>query len=154
MTTTAARPAEAPYVSAELYAEVQAFYARQMSLLDGSDIDPVAWSQTFTEDAVFGTNMQEEPDVGRAAILESLNGGLKHIHGQGPVDFRHWFGMVDVQEQPDGSLHTRYYALAMATPQGGSLKIRGHMLCRDELVRRDGRWLVSRRHLEADGLPA
>ncbi|MFE6721711.1 nuclear transport factor 2 family protein [Streptomyces albidoflavus] len=151
---TAARPAGTPFVSAELYTEVQAFYARQMGLLDGSDIDPVAWSMTFTEDAVFGSNMQEEPDVGRAAILESLNGGLEHIHGQGPVDFRHWFGMIDVQEQQDGSMHTRYYALAMATAQGASLKIRGHMLCRDELVRQDGRWLVSRRHLEADGLAA
>ncbi|GGQ46688.1 nuclear transport factor 2 family protein [Streptomyces mutabilis] len=147
-------PPQAPYVSADLYAQIQQFYSRQMNLLDGSAADPVAWSQTFTEDAVLGSNFQETPDTGRAAILKSMRDALAHISAQGTGDFRHWLAMIDVQPQPDGTLRTRYYGLAMATPEGGSLKIRGHVLCRDELVRQAGRWLVRRRHLEADGVPA
>lgn len=147
-------PLQAPYVSADLYAQIQEFYARQMNLLDGRTADPVAWSQTFTEDAVLGSNFQEAPETGRPAILKSMREALDHIAAQGTGDFRHWLAMIDVQPQPDGSLRTRYYGLAMATPVGGSLTIRGHVLCRDELVRRAGRWLVRRRHLEADGVPA
>ncbi|MWA08023.1 nuclear transport factor 2 family protein [Streptomyces sp. BA2] len=147
-------PPDAPYVSVELYAQVQEFYARQMNLLDGSTADPVAWSRTFTEDAVLGSNFQDAPDTGQPAILRSMREALAHIAAQGTGDFRHWLAMLDVQPQADGSVRTRYYGLAMATPPGGSLRIRGHVLCHDELVRRAGRWLVRRRHLEADGVPA
>ncbi|WP_069814243.1 nuclear transport factor 2 family protein [Streptomyces sp. TP-A0874] len=141
------------FASARLYTEVQQFYARQMNLLDGDAPDPEGWAATFTEDAVFDSNLQEEPDTGRAAILRSVREGIGHIYGGGPLDFRHWFGMIDVRPQSDGSLRTRYYALAMATPKGGSLNIRGSVLCRDRLVRQDGGWLVRRRELTADGAP-
>ncbi|MGW7081750.1 nuclear transport factor 2 family protein [Streptomyces sp. NPDC054866] len=147
-------PSDGTYVSAELYTQVQEFYARQMNLLDGGTADPVAWSRTFTQDAVLGSNLQEAPDTGRPAVLRAMREGLEHIAAQGPVDFRHWFAMIDVQPQQDGSLRTRYYGLAMSTASGGKLQIRGHMLCRDELVRREGRWLVRHRYLEADGVPA
>ncbi|MCF2435621.1 nuclear transport factor 2 family protein [Streptomyces thinghirensis] len=40
-----------PFVSAELYARVQQFYARQMGLID--DGRPADWAETFTEDATF-----------------------------------------------------------------------------------------------------
>jgi SnoaL-like domain len=138
------------YVPAQLFTEIQQFYARQMNLLDGATPDPDAWAGTFTEDAVFGSNMDDAPVIGRAAILESVQGGVARIFAE-DVDFRHWFGMLDVEAQEDGSLRTRYYALSMSTPRGGSLDIRGHVVGRDHLVSEDGRWLVRHRHLEADG---
>lgn len=142
-------PAPAPYVPTDVYVRVQHFYARQMHLLDGARPDPVAWSRTFTEDAEFGADFQEAPDIGRPAILESVRQGLQHIHAGGPVDFRHWFGMIDVHEDADATLRTRYYALALSTPKGGRLRIRGHLLCRDRLVHHGGGLLVSHRHLSA-----
>ncbi len=151
--TAPERPTDS-YVPAEIYVRVQQFYAGQMHLLDGIGADPVAWSRTFTEDAEFSSALQGEPDVGRAAILESVRQGLGHIHAEGPVDFRHWFGMIDVTEAADGGLRTRYYALAFSTARGGPLRVRGHMLCRDHLVWDGDRLLVRRRHLEADGFRA
>ncbi|ATZ29844.1 nuclear transport factor 2 family protein [Streptomyces lavendulae] len=143
--------AGADYVPAALYAEVQQFYARQMNLLEGEAADPDAWAETFTEDAVFESAGEPEPQTGREDLRETVRAGVNHIAAQG-LDFRHWFGMVGVEQRPDDTLRTRYYALAMATPQGGPLKIRGSLLCHDDLVRgEDGRLLVRRRSLDADG---
>ncbi|MEV5437260.1 nuclear transport factor 2 family protein [Streptomyces sp. NPDC052682] len=144
-------PAE-EYAPASLYTEVQQFYARQMSLIEGRGADPDAWADTFTEDAVVESAADEGPDVGREAIRASVRAGVAHIAAQG-WDFRHWFGMLDVRPQHDGSLRTRYYALAMATERGGALEIRGSLLCRDELVRGPGGrgWLVRHRALVPDG---
>ncbi|MFF5707130.1 nuclear transport factor 2 family protein [Streptomyces sp. NPDC012794] len=140
-----------PYVSAELYAEVQQFYAWQMNLVEGPGADADAWAQTFTEDAVFESAGEPEPQRGRDALRATVRAGVEHIAAQG-LDFRHWFGMVGVEQRPDHTLRTRYYALAMATAPGGPLAIRGSLLCHDELVRADdGRLLVRRRSLEADG---
>lgn len=141
-------------VPAGLYTEVQQFYAWQMNLLEGDAADPDAWADTFTEDAVFESTVQERPETGREAIRTSVRAGVEHIAAQG-LDFRHWFGMLGVEQDADGSLRTRYYALAMATPPGGALKARGSLLCFDHLVRgEDGRLRVSRRSLRADGRAA
>ncbi|MFD2622724.1 nuclear transport factor 2 family protein [Streptomyces chumphonensis] len=137
-------------VSAQVYADVQQFYARQMNLIEGSDADPDAWAETFTEDAVFEASSQERPETGRAAIRASVRAGVAHIAAQG-LDFRHWFGMLDVRPQSDGSLRTRYYALAMATPAGGALGVRGSSLCHDHLVPAGGGWRVRHRSVRADG---
>jgi hypothetical protein len=142
----------APYcVPAEVYTEVQQFYARQMNLLEGDQADPDAWAETFTEDAVFESTAQPAPEVGRAAIRASVRAGVAHIAAQ-RLDFRHWFGMVGVEQAPDRVLRTRYYALAMATAPGGPLRVRGSLLCFDELVRdASGSLAVRRRSLHADG---
>ncbi|MEO3977582.1 nuclear transport factor 2 family protein [Streptomyces sp. CAU 1734] len=139
-------------VPAGVYAQVQQFYTWQMGLLEGDEADPEAWAATFTEDAVFASTVQPEPERGRAAILASVRAGVAGIAAQ-RLDFRHWFGMVGVEEgDEEGSLRTRYYALAMATPRGGSLKVRGSLLCYDDLVRGEsGGLLVARRTLVADG---
>ncbi|MEE1929391.1 nuclear transport factor 2 family protein [Streptomyces sp. TRM 70351] len=137
-------------VSAQVYTDVQQFYARQMNLIEGADADPDAWAETFTEDAVFEAGGQPEPQVGREAIRASVREGVAGIAAAG-LDFRHWFGMLDVTAEPDGSLRTRYYALAVATPRGGPLGVRGSLLCHDHLVPRDGRWQVRRRSVAADG---
>ncbi|MCF6525772.1 nuclear transport factor 2 family protein [Streptomyces sp. JJ36] len=140
------------YAPAELYAGIQQFYARQMNLLEGRDADPDAWADTFTEDAVLESTVQEAPERGREAVRASVRAGVAQIAAQ-RLDFRHWFGMLDVDPQPDGSVRTRYYALALATPRGGALAVRGSLRCRDHLVRDGDRWLVRHRSLEADGAP-
>ena len=140
-----------PYVSAQLYAEVQQFYARQMNLIEGADADPDAWAETFTEDAVFASPGPQPMEVGREAIRASVQGTVDSFAAQ-RLDFRHWFGMIDVTEGPDGDLRTRYYALGWATPAGGALSARGSLVCHDHLVRgEDGGWRVRERRLSADG---
>ncbi|MFF4324692.1 nuclear transport factor 2 family protein [Streptomyces sp. NPDC001568] len=139
------------YVSAEVYTEVQQFYARQMNLLEGASADPDAWAHTFTEDAVFESVGEPEAQEGREALRDTVGAGVAHIAAQG-LDFRHWFGMVGVEQKPDGVLRTRYYALAMATALGGPLQVKGSLLCHDDLVREDdGRLLVRRRSVAEDG---
>src|SRR5690606_18154056 len=125
------------------YAEVQHFYAYQMGLLDDGDV--AAWAATFTDDAVF-EDATSEPLLGRVAIQTSVQARVDQLKAEGR-QFRHWFGMVNVTERPDGGLDTSLYALAMSTPAGGALTVHGHVVCRDHLVPQAGGWLVRRRHV-------
>lgn len=155
------------FVPPQVFTEVQQFYARQMNLLDGAAPDNAAWAATFTEDAVFESNVAERL-VGRPAILRSVTAATDRIFAD-DLDFRHWIGMLDIEPLDDaeedgdgagedgdggGGLRTRYYALAMSTPRNGSLTIRSHTVGFDHLVRRDGRWLVRHRYLSVDGRPS
>ncbi|MFI9812612.1 nuclear transport factor 2 family protein [Saccharothrix variisporea] len=136
------------FVSAEVYAQVQQFYAHQMGLLD--DREPERWADTFTEDAVFQEASKMEPLHGRAAIRASARGSVDRLVANG-VRMRHWLGMIQVHPQADGSLRTRCYALAMRTPQGGDLQVFVSVVCKDHLVPVDGGWLVRDRDLVHDG---
>ncbi|GAB1338452.1 hypothetical protein ACE1SV_50420 [Streptomyces sp. E-15] len=151
MSDTSLSPATAePFVSAELYAQVQQFYARQMGLID--DARPVEWAGTFTEDAVFQeASRLDAPLRGRAAIGESASARQLRLDAD-KIDFRHWLAMLDVRPQPDGTLRTRAYALAMRTPRGGALDIFASVVCRDHLVPVEGGgWQVRERLLSHDG---
>ncbi|AZM94073.1 MULTISPECIES: nuclear transport factor 2 family protein [Streptomyces] len=144
-----ARTAADAFVSAELYSQVQQFYARQMGLLDGGD--PDGWAQTFTEDAVFQeASRLDEPLRGRTAIRDSSRARKKRLEAD-KIDFRHWLGMLDVRPEPDGSLRARSYALAMRTQRGGALDIFASVVCNDHLVLVDGTWQVAERDLHHDG---
>ncbi|MFE0178671.1 nuclear transport factor 2 family protein [Streptomyces sp. NPDC059002] len=146
--TTPSTPA-GTFVSAELYAQVQQFYARQMGLLD--DGRPDEWAGTFTEDAVFQeASRLDEPLRGRDAIRASSRARKERLDGD-KLDFRHWLGMLDVRPQDDGSLRTRSYALAMRIPRGGALDIFASVVCHDHLVQVDGTWQVRHRDLHHDG---
>ncbi|MFF3752520.1 nuclear transport factor 2 family protein [Streptomyces sp. NPDC002018] len=138
-----------PFVSAELYARVQQFYARQMGLID--DGRPAEWAETFTEDATFQeASRLNAPVEGRAAIRESATARQARLDTD-KIDFRHWLAMLDVRPQADGSLRTRTYALAMRTPRGGALDIFASVVCHDHLVPADGGWQVRERDLRHDG---
>ncbi|ATZ29781.1 nuclear transport factor 2 family protein [Streptomyces lavendulae] len=138
-----------PFVPAELYTQVQQFYARQMGLLD--DGFPDAWADTFTEDAVFQeASRLDEPLRGRDAIRDSSRARKKRLEAE-EIDFRHWLGMLDVRPQADGSLHARSYALAMRTRRGGELDIFASVVCHDRLVSVEGAWQVAERDLHHDG---
>ncbi|MFF3019883.1 nuclear transport factor 2 family protein [Streptomyces sp. NPDC057939] len=138
-----------PFVPAELYAQVQQFYARQMGLID--DGRPDEWAETFTEDAVFQeASRLNEPLRGRVAIRDSSRARQRRLE-EDKLDFRHWLGMLDVRPQSDGSLRTRSYALAMRIPRGGALDIFASVVCNDHLVQVDGTWKVADRDLHHDG---
>jgi 3-phenylpropionate/cinnamic acid dioxygenase small subunit len=137
------------FVSAELYAQIQQFYAHQMGLLD--DGRPDEWSDTFTEDAVFQeASRLNEPLRGREAIKDSARARKKRLAAD-KIDFRHWLGMLSVVPEDDRTLRTRAYALAMRVPQGAELDIFAHVVCQDLLVRVDGGWQVRHRDLHHDG---
>ena len=59
------------YAHAELYAEVQQFYARQMQLLDARKLE--AYADTFTDDAEFAHTPGRAPARTRAGILRDLH---------------------------------------------------------------------------------
>ncbi|MFV0129259.1 nuclear transport factor 2 family protein [Streptomyces sp. HMX112] len=137
------------FVSAELYAQVQQFYARQMGLLD--DGRPDEWAETFTEDAVFQeASRLSEPLRGRDAIRVSARARKERLAADG-IDFRHWLGMLSVTPGEDGSLRARSYALAMRVPRGGALDIFASVVCHDQLVPVEGTWQVRHRDLTHDG---
>ena len=138
-------------VPAALYGQVQAFYAEQMALLDIGDGD--AWADTYSEDAVFAETRVPEPLLGREAIRASVRRSVAR-HRSSERVFRHWFGMLVVEQQTDGSLHTRCYALTLTVPYGGgSPTAIGHAVLRDQLVPGGPRgWLVRQRRIAADGV--
>ena len=147
--TTSPRPGADAFVTAEVYAQVQQFYARQMGLLD--DGRPDDWSDTFTEDAVFQeASRLDEPLRGRDAIRASSRARQKRLDDD-KIDFRHWLGMIDVTPDGEDSLRIRAYALAMRTAHGGELDIFASVVCHDHLVRVAGAWQVCHRDLHHDG---
>nr|WP_042193120.1 nuclear transport factor 2 family protein [Kibdelosporangium sp. MJ126-NF4]CEL20577.1 hypothetical protein [Kibdelosporangium sp. MJ126-NF4]CTQ89488.1 hypothetical protein [Kibdelosporangium sp. MJ126-NF4] len=137
------------FAPAELYAQVQQFYSRQMGLLDDGIVD--AWTDTFTDDAVFEDTAVPEPLYGKEAIRTSVTARVEQIKAE-RLEFRHWFGMLNVETQPDGSVRTRYYALAISTPRGGKINVRGNVVGRDHLVPDGSGWLVRHRFVRLDGV--
>jgi 3-phenylpropionate/cinnamic acid dioxygenase small subunit len=139
-------PDTGAFVTPACYVTVQQFYAWQMGLLDDGQSD--AWADTFTTDAVFAEPGLPEPLHGREAIRASVRERTARLRRE-RLTQRHWFAMLTVTETADG-VNTRNYALAVATPQGGELAIRGHAVCLDELVAHGGSWLVRRRTIRPD----
>src|SRR5262245_64819497 len=87
--------------SMSLYQEIQHFYARQMRFLDNGMA--TEWAQTFTEDGVFLANAHPEPQSGRVQIEAAARKTSMQLAEQG-VQRRHWLGMLEVSEEPDGSV--------------------------------------------------
>nr|WP_240942325.1 nuclear transport factor 2 family protein [Planosporangium thailandense] len=132
-----------------MYAEVNDFYARQMHAIDSGQAE--TWAATFAEDGVFAANAYPRPTVGRAAIEEAVRTTAADLAAAGVVH-RHWFGMLAVDDERDGVIRARYYALVIRTPKGGDPVIHRCTSAEDELVRRDGRLLVRRRLVTRDDL--
>ncbi|MDH6132399.1 3-phenylpropionate/cinnamic acid dioxygenase small subunit [Kitasatospora sp. MAA4] len=141
-------PPDAPPIAAEDYAQILAFYAAQVRLLDQGRADEFA--EQFTEDGVFGQNVKPEPKRGRQEIADSMRRGMAVLAERG-LTRRHWFGMVSAGALPDGAVRTEYYAMVYETPRGGTASVYLSTTAEDELVQRDGRWLVRSRHVTHDG---
>ncbi|RMI43208.1 nuclear transport factor 2 family protein [Actinomadura harenae] len=134
-----------------LYEEVQQFYARQMRLLDEHAV--AEWAETFTPDGVFATQVDTTPAKGRHAIEAAAGEAASRRAAEGVRD-RHWLGMLDVEEQPDGTITARSYALVVRTPLGGRSAIQASCTCSDVLVRAGGRLQVRTRYVTRDDLSA
>lgn len=132
---------------AELYAEVQQYYARQMQALDNGKLEDYA--ATFTEDAVFGHTPGREPARTRAGIIKDLYEVHKRFEND-PQQRRHLFTMIDIEPQDDGSIRSTCYALVLTTrPQRGPELVRSCVV-HDVLVRENGSLLNKSRHVEHD----
>ncbi|MFB7406011.1 nuclear transport factor 2 family protein [Streptomyces sp. NPDC056202] len=116
-------------VTADVYVEVQQFYARQMRLLDGNDF--AGFGATFTEDALFtpaGVGTLEGP----ALISKAAEAAAGRFDGGQP---RHWFDMLTVESGDDAALHTAYYAVVSITAADGSNRLEQSVTVEDVLVR-------------------
>lgn len=130
--TTTVPPADP--VRTGLYAEVQLFYARQAQHLDA--VRAREFAATFTEDGVFSHSPDSRPARGRAGIEEEVRGFNERRFAHDPVQRRHWFSMLDVRPQPDGVVHTEFYALVVVTRPGQAQPVIGpSCVVRDVLVR-------------------
>lgn len=150
MDTTATTPTPVADVAhSGLYAEVQLFYARQMQHLDA--VRAVPFAATFAEDGIFAHSPDSPPVRGRAAIAEEVRDYNERRFAADPVQRRHWFNMLDVREQPDGSLHTEFYALVVTTRPGQPQPvIAPSCLVRDVLVRENGELRTLERKVTQD----
>ncbi|WP_392957937.1 nuclear transport factor 2 family protein [Streptomyces sp. LN245] len=134
---------------ATLYAQAQRFYAHQMRLLDAHDTQ--RWAETFTEDALLHLPSPPEPARARAALDRYVRTGAARQRRAGSR-LDHWVGMLDVQPQPDGSLHTRCSALVYVTPSQGGPKVLYVCVMQDVLVRSRGEWRIAHRRVTRDDL--
>jgi actinorhodin biosynthesis protein ActVIA len=135
------------YAHADLYAEVQHFYARQMQLLDARKLE--GYADTFTEDAEFGHTPGREPARTRAGILRDLHEVHKRFD-EDPQQRRHAFTMIDIDPDPDGTIRSTCYALVLTTRPGSGPELVRSCVVNDVLVREDGELRNRSRHVEHD----
>ncbi|WP_328535151.1 nuclear transport factor 2 family protein [Streptomyces sp. NBC_00344] len=139
-------------VTAEVYQDLQHFYARQMQSSD--DLDVPAWAGTFTQDGVFATNAFDEPIKGRAAIAEHCDRAFA-AQARARIVRRHVMTMLAAVHAPDGAgerVDTRSYVMVLETRHGEKPTIYCSTLCEDTLIRVDGGWQVLRRQVSRDDL--
>ncbi|MYT28890.1 MULTISPECIES: nuclear transport factor 2 family protein [unclassified Streptomyces] len=138
----------APQDLTALYAEVQHFYARQMQLMDRRDFE--AFAATFTEDGEFSHTPGQLARTRAGIVVE-----LREFHRRfddDPVVRRHWFDMLVVDPQQDGSLRATFYALVVDTRPGVDSRLGPSCLVTDVLVRVDGALLNRSRQVRQDRL--
>ncbi|MFF4011870.1 nuclear transport factor 2 family protein [Streptomyces sp. NPDC001717] len=133
-----------------LYAGIQQFYAHQMQLFDAFRAEQ--WAATFTEEAVFDVPTLPEPVRGRTALAACVRHNEDVARRTGER-LRHWLGMLDVEQRPDGTVRTRAYALVYMTPLDGVPKVHRVCVMEDTLVRSRGRWRTAHRLVSRDDLP-
>ncbi|MGW0792272.1 nuclear transport factor 2 family protein [Streptomyces sp. NPDC002911] len=136
-----------------MYAEVAAFYARQMRRLDEGDAE--GWAATFTEDAVCRLSTRPDPLRGHAGLIAGARAATAAIVASGERR-RHMTGMFEIEERPGGELHVRANTVVYATAANGVSRVHQVCACTDVLVRGagNGRELrVSERRIDVDGTP-
>jgi actinorhodin biosynthesis protein ActVIA len=120
-------------VSADLYVEVQTFYAKQMPLLEEGRVDEFA--AMFSPDAVVEHPQQGWRLEGRDAIADGSRAGLERY---GDSTIRHWFESRLVEPEADGTVRVRSNAIVSLTDPQGVVTFEPSCTVRDVLVRRDG----------------
>lgn len=145
---TSTRPIT-PATSADLYSDIQRFYAFQMQLLDDGKVEE--WSETFTDDGVFAVNSRPGSTIGRAAICAAARHTVEQLAADRIIR-RHWLGMLVTEDRPDGTVSVRSYAPLLETPVGGSTRLLMSTVCEDVLVRVGEGWQVRERQVLRDGV--
>jgi actinorhodin biosynthesis protein ActVIA len=131
----------------ELYADVQQFYARQVQLLDGGLFE--AYADTFTEDGEFRHTPGREAARGRQQIVRELY-EFHERFADDPVQRRHWFNMVNLEPQQDGSVRSTLYALVVTVRPDAKPVLAPSCVVHDVLVRVDGELRNRSRRVEHD----
>lgn len=133
--------------TAQVYAEVQQFYAGHMQMLDSGDA--AGWAATFTLDGSFEPPSLPEPVRGRDALETGVRRAAAEHAAKGEVH-RHLMSMVSVDQRADGVLHVRSYTQVVVTPRGGPARLDLMCVCDDELVRDGDELRVRRRRVTRD----
>jgi actinorhodin biosynthesis protein ActVIA len=128
------------------YPRVQQFYAAQMQLLDGRDIE--GYAGTFTLDAEFAHTPGRTPARTRAGIIEDLADFHKQFVSD-PMQRRHYVSMIDLKEREDGSLAATAYCLVVKIRPGQQPAFVSCVM-HDVLVEEDGEFLTRSRHVSYD----
>lgn len=137
---------------ADLYVAVQQFYARQGRHLDMMRAQEFA--ATFTVDGIFDHDPGEPPLAGRQAIAEAIRAYQSRSYAADPCQRRHWFNMLEVMPQPDGTVLTEYYALVVLTRPGQRTPaIAPSCFVRDVLVYDNGELKTRERAVYPDYVP-
>lgn len=141
-------------VSADLYVEVQQFYARQMPLLeerrleeflgtlteDGSiEHRPGGWKlegrRQLLEEMTARRGEAERPLVEEISAREAREKNIAYYDG---LVYRYWFDRMRVEPVDDDTLHVRYQAIVSMTDRSGKVSFEPTTTVQDVLVRIDG----------------
>ena len=138
-----------PTNHSDAYQEISHFYARQMRLLDEGRV--AEWAGTFEQNGVFDANGHPEPLRGREMIESGARKASEQLAADG-IQRRHWLGMLEVDERPDGTLLAQTYALILSTPRGGQASVYMSTTCTDVLIRDQGTLRIRYRTVRRDDL--
>lgn len=131
--------------SADLYVEIQDFYARQLPLLEERDFE--AFAGTFTEDCDF--KYSAAPQVnGREELVAGMYATVPRAYGNSV--FRHWFGHVRIEPGQDGTIQVTARAIVSVTAEDGSVTFEPSCTVEDVFVRQDGVLRVKSRVIRHD----
>ncbi|MEU8032351.1 nuclear transport factor 2 family protein [Streptomyces sp. NPDC049099] len=141
-------------VTADLYIEVQQFYAHQMPLLEERRFEE--FLQTLTEDGSIEhrpggwriegrrqllTEMQqrrgdpERPLVDEVSAREAREKNIAYYDG---LVYRYWFDRMRIEPVDEDTLHVRYQAIVSMTDASGKVSFEPTTVVEDVLVRVDG----------------
>jgi hypothetical protein len=132
-------------VTADLYVEIQQFYARQMRALDAFQLE--AYVNTFTEDGIVDHAHKNEKVQGRADMLAGIYAALPRYTG---LVVRHWFDQMLIDIVDDTTLHVSYASLVTRTDVDGNVVFEPTFLIEDVLVRQGGELYTRSRVIHRD----
>jgi len=134
-------------VTAELYARVQHFYARQTHALDSGNFKE--YVDTFTEDAIFQHSPDAPPARTRAGILAAAE-AHREAHKGDRVTRRHYFNQIVLTPLPDNSVRATLYALVVRTRSGETVPEIWPSCLLEDILTVDDDILLRSRHISYD----
>ncbi|WP_329126987.1 nuclear transport factor 2 family protein [Streptomyces caniferus] len=156
-------------VTADLYVEVQQFYARQMPLLEARKLEE--FLETLTEDGSIEhrpggwklegrqqllTEMRarrgdpEQPLVEEISAREARERNVSYYDG---LVYRYWFDRMHIEPVDEDTLRVRYQAIVSMTDAAGKVSFEPTTVVDDVLVRIDGE-LYTRSRIVTHDSPA